>query len=214
MLTLHQPSANTVPRKLPPLPPPSASLSGQELPLVTRGSPLLRIHRLEHLPDFWGRTGLNRFDAPGESAEDRDYGVLYAADSFDGAFIETFGDLAPKLVSVNSLTARGVATVEPNRALRLVDLAGPGLSRLGLDARICTCEHVLPQQWSHALWEHPSQPDGIWYAARHDAGERSVALFERPVPSVTVIPSGGLMDMPYNALTGRAIKRYGFALIR
>jgi hypothetical protein len=175
---------------------------------VTQESSLFRIHRLVHEPGYWGRTGDNRFDAP-----NHDYGVLYAADTFDGAFIETFGDLSPKTVSVSSLTARGVATVVPVRTLRLVDLAGPGLSQIGLDARICADDHALPQQWSEAIRAHPSQPDGIWYAARHDATEHSVALFERYVSVVTVTPLGGLMNAPQSQWTAQAVRKYGFTLL-
>jgi hypothetical protein len=199
-----------VAHRLPSLPSPSASLSNQDLPLVTREAPLLRIHRLECEPAFWGRTGNNRFDAPAG-----EYGVLYAADKFDGAFIETFGDLSPKTVSVSSLAARGVATVEPNRTLQLVDLAGRGLSRLGLDARICCGDnYVLSQQWSLALWAHPSAPDGIWYASRHDPSERSVALFERSSDAVAVTAAGALMDEAHKTMTARAINKYQFALLR
>lgn len=197
-----------MPRKLTPLPSPPASLSDRDLPILTIDHSLLRIHRLEHEPAFWGRTGNNRFDAP-----NGEYGVLYAAETFDGAFIETFGDLSPRTVSVNSLTVRGVATVAARRALQLVDLAGAGLSQVGLDARICTDDHALSQEWSHALWAHPSQPDGVWYAARHDASQRSVALFDRAASVVTVTALSGLMDGPHSTSTARALEKYGFTLL-
>lgn len=197
-----------MPRKLAPLPSPPVSLGDQPLPLVSADHTFIRIHRLVDDPAFWGRTGNNRFDAPrGE------YGVLYAAETFDGAFVETFGDLSPKTVSVNSLTVRGVATVSPKRELQLVDLAGAGLSQLGLDARICTDDHALSQEWSHALWAHPSQPDGIRYAARHDASQRSVALFDRAASAITVKALTGLMDHPQNTSTALALEKYGFAFL-
>lgn len=157
---------------------------------------------------FWGRTGANRFDAP-----HAEYGVLYAAETFDGAFVETFGDLSPKAVSVSSLTVRGVATVAARRALQLVDLAGAGLSHVGLDARICTDDHALSHEWSHALYAHPSQPDGLWYAARHDASQRAVALFDRVASVVTVIALSGLMDSPQSTSTAAALEKYGFTLL-
>jgi len=163
---------------------------------------------LAHDPGFWGRTGHSRFDAPkGE------YGVLYAAATFEGAFIETFGDLSPRTVSAHSLTVRGIATLTPRRELHLVDFAGAGLSHVGLDARICTDDHTLPQEWSHALWSHPSEPDGIWYAARHDADERAVALFDRAASAVAVTASSGLMDDPQYRSTARALEKYGFSLL-
>jgi len=128
----RQHSANTVPRKLAPLPSPPASLSHADLPILTTDQTFSRIHRVALDPAFWGRTRENRFDAPTSA-----YGTLYAAETFDGAFIETFGDISPKTVSVTSLTVRGVATVAPRRSLQLVDFAGAGLSLVGLDARIC-----------------------------------------------------------------------------
>lgn len=199
---------NTVPRKLAPLPSPPAALPDLGLPTIRTSQPFLRIHRLERDPAFWGRTGDNRFDSPAG-----EYGILYAAEHFDGAFIEAFGDVSPKSVSVNALTVRGVARVIPQSELQLVDLAEAGLSQLGLDARICTDDHALPQEWSHALWAHPSRPHGIWYAARHDAGQRSVALFDRAAAAVTVTAVGGLMDAPQRDLTAKAIEKYGFALL-
>jgi hypothetical protein len=197
-----------VPRKLPSLALPLPSLSSRDLPLVSREAPLYRLYPLKFDPAFWGKTGQSRFDAPRQ-----DYGVMYAAYAFEGAFIEAFGEDSSKTIEVRDLSMHGVAIVEPARTLRLVDLAGPGLSRLGLDARICSGDYEIAQQWSHALWAHPSQPDGIWYAARRDPGERSVALFERETAAVTVSASGTLMDAPYAALTVHAIKRYGFALV-
>jgi hypothetical protein len=197
-----------VPRKLAPLPSPPASLNDIDLPILATGRTFVRIHRLEHAPGFWGRTGNNRFDAP-----NGEYGVLYAAETFDGAFIETFGDIVPKTASLEFLTARGVATVSAHRELRLVDLAGPGLAQLGLDARICAGDHAISQEWSRALWAHPSRPDGIWYAARHDAGQRSVALFDRSAPVITLIVHGGLMDSPQRVTTANAIDTYGFTLL-
>jgi hypothetical protein len=197
-----------VPRKLAPLPSPPGTLVDLDLPTIDASESFVRIHRLEHDPAFWGRTGNNRFDS-----RTGDYGVLYAAETFDGAFIETFGDVSPRTISVNSLTVRGVASVSPQKTLRLVDLAGAGLSQLGLDARICTDDHALSQEWSAALWAHPARPDGIWYAARHDAEQRSVALFDRAASAVVVRAIGGLMSNPQNSVTARAVDKYGFALL-
>jgi hypothetical protein len=197
-----------VPRRLEPLPSPAASLNDRDLPIVSADRTYVRIHRSEHQPAFWGRTGNNRFDAP-----NGEYGVLYAAETFDGAFIETFGDVSPKTVSVNALTVRGVAAVSPARELHLVDLAGAGLSQLGLDARVCTDHHAIAQEWSHALWAHPSQADGIWYAARHDASQRSVAIFDRTSSIVTVRAVAGLMDDSQRTATAHALDRYGFTLL-
>jgi|SRR5215472_6848408 len=196
------------PRKLAPLPAPPAALPGLDLPTFKTNQTFVRIHQLKHDPAFWGRTGNNRFDSARGN-----YGVLYAAETFDGAFIETFGDVSPKTVSVSSLTARGCANVVPQRELLLVDLAGPGLSQLGLDVRVCTDDHAVSQAWSEALWAHPSQPDGIWYAARHDAGQRSLALFDRAAAAVSVSALSGLMDSPQDVITAGSVDKYGFVLL-
>ena len=116
-------------------------------------------------------------------------------------------------VSVSSLTARGIARVSTKRPLQLVDLAGPGLAQLGLDARICTIDHALAQQWSKAIWAHPMGVDGIWYIARHDSEQRSIALFDRAAPAITVRRSGGLLDQANALLTASAIDTYGLALL-
>jgi hypothetical protein len=163
---------------------------------------------LKQDPAFWGRTRRNRFDAP-----DDQYGVLYAAESFDGAFIETFGDVSPKILTVRVLAERGIARVSSRRPLRLVDFAGAGLSRLGLDGRVAIGDHPASQAWSRAIWDHPSRPDGIWYAARHDSTERSIALFDRAERAVSVVAVGGLMESPTAVMTAGALEKYGFSLL-
>ena len=204
----RKPSVNMAPRKLPDLPAPPADLAARGLPVRPFAGTLYRIHRLSLPPAHWGRTGNNRFDAANGA-----FGVLYAAEHFDGAFIETFGDITPHRVSAESLERRGVALVSTRRRLALVDLAGPGLAQLCLDARVSAGDHALPQQWSSALWAHPAKIDGIWYLARHDSDERSVALFDRASSGVRITAAGGLLDPRNLPLTARAMDRYGFALL-
>jgi len=40
-----------------------------------------------------------------------------------------------------------------------------------------TGDYRISQRWAHAFQQHPSQPDGIYYRARHDTERFSVALF-------------------------------------
>lgn len=195
------------PRELAPLPAPSPSLAERALPVYAFSGGLYRIHQTADDPEFWGRTGTNRFDAP-----NGEFGVLYAAEGFNGAFIESFGD-APHILSVNSLTVRGIAHAQTLRPLQLVDLAGPGLSQLALDARIYAGDHALPQQWSHALWAHPQHVDGLWYVARHDGNQRSAALFDRAASAIQIARRGGLLDAQNRATTAAALDAYGFAVL-
>ena len=69
--------------------------------------------------------------------------------------------------------------IETTEPLRLVDLTGPGLPRLGADARLADGDHQVSQAWSAAFHGHPDRPDGILYRARHDPSRFAVAIFER-----------------------------------
>ncbi len=80
----------------------------------------------------FGRSGDNRFDAP-----DGEFGVLYAGKDERCAFIEVFGHATGmRFVEQSELAARGLARIAPRRPLRLVNLTGEGLARLGADARL------------------------------------------------------------------------------
>jgi hypothetical protein len=159
-------------------------------------------------PAFWGATGRNRFDAP-----ERQFGVLYAATDRHAAFIETYGDAFARTITTNSLTNRGWAFISPTRALRLIDLCGPGLATIGADERLCSGEHAVAQQWSLALWQHPASADGLCYRARHDPSRTSVALFDRAQSDVRVIRHGGLMDAAHRPILAAILDEYGVSLL-
>lgn len=196
------------PRSLGSLPPPPASLQNQDLPLRIHRATLFRVHRTDRDPAFWGTTGDNRFDAP--SGE---FGVLYAATDEHGAFIETCGDMLGRALTTRFLAHRGWARVTPARDLRLVDLSGPGLARIGADERLCSGEHDIAQQWSLALWRHRAEVDGLHYRARHDPSRMSVALFDRAAPTVAVVREGGLMDERHRPLLAELLDTYHFSLL-
>jgi hypothetical protein len=168
----------------------------------------LRIHRTEHAPINFGRTGANRFDDPR-----REYGVLYAADTFDGAFIETFGRRpGVNVVESEQLDDRALAAIEALQPVRLVDLTGAGLAQVGATAYVTSGAHRCAQLWSRALWSHPGRPHGIRYRARHDPDCLCVALFERARPHVRATPQGGLLDSRLRPQLGATLRRYGFGL--
>jgi hypothetical protein len=59
--------------------------------------------------------------------------VLYAAETLEGAFIETFGrNPGVNVVRETQLAARSLALIEAARPLKLVDLTGPGLAQNGM----------------------------------------------------------------------------------
>src|SRR3984893_13116081 len=127
-----------------PRPPPW--LSRRALPIIAlpSGTRLFRIHRLGHGAVFFSppldpATGERqpptyRFDSASGA-----FGVLYAAEQFEGAFVETILR-NPQLtfVSQNYVTLRGMMELACSRDLRLVDMHGRGLSRIGTTNAVST----------------------------------------------------------------------------
>ena len=176
--------------------------------MVRLSGPWVRFHWTVHDPLFFGKTGSSRFDDPLGR-----YGVLYAADNSDGAFIETFGR-SPGLnvVSRRQLADRSVALIDATRPLRLVDLTGPGLAHIGATGSLASGPHPVAQAWSRALWGHPSRPEGLLFRARHDPSCLTVAIFSRAARAIRATPQGALMDASVRPLLAAALRRYNFVL--
>ncbi len=192
-----------------PLPAPPADLSTRSLPLQQARLSWVRCHRCDREPLYFGRSGDNRFDAPGNQ-----YGVLYLGCDEQCALVETYGHAtAINVVTLGALSRRCLARIEASRPLVLVDLTGPGLARLGADERRCAGEYAIAQRWAHALWAHPSQPDGLWYRSRHDPSRTCGAVFDRAAYILGTVASGRIVD-PRNAmLLATILDAYGFGLI-
>jgi hypothetical protein len=176
---------------------------------VTRQS-WFRIHPIDREPLYFGRAINNRFDAPGG-----EYGVLYLAQNEHCAFIETFGQATGiRAVTTSSLSRKGLARVETSRDIRLIDFVSTGgLTRIGADGRLCDGDHQMSRRWSKALRDHPSQPDGLYYRARHDPSLTACALFDHVADALTASKLGALSD-PRNAdVLADILNTYGFSLI-
>jgi hypothetical protein len=198
------------PNRPAPHPPPPADLSQRALPLVALPGPWVRSYRLTHDPLYFGRAGTERFDAP-----DGSFGVCYAGMDNACAFIETFGHATGhRVVTASELAARGRARLSASRPLRLVDLTGAGLARLGADNVLAAgLDYQLSQTWAAALWGHPTQSDGLLYRARYDPSLQSVALFDRAAPVLTAEPRGGWFDRDYWPTLAHLLDRYDLGLI-
>jgi RES domain len=190
------------------LPPPPADLRDRRLPITEEDGPWTRMHPVEHDPVFFRRTGLNRFDDPrGE------YGVLYAAKDAFGAFIESFGRTPGRnVVSWEKLRSRPLSSIEAERLLRLVDLTGGGLARLGATAEIFTDDYEKAQEWSCALHDHPSKPDGLSYRLKHDPSRVGVAIFDR-AGTLRARSLGTMIAPEHEKLLAAILKEYGFGLV-
>ena len=183
-----------------------AALVGQEV-VADHHHPI----RSEAFPDpsGWSRCGL--FQSAGRSCDRRApaanlpvrqrFRRLWCAlrcTQFEGAFVETILR-NPQLtfVSQNYVTLRGVTELACSRDLRLVDMHGRGLSRIGTTNAVSTGPYAPCWAWSDYLYFHRARPDGIAYASRHNPLQICYAIFERsglsfapgrPVPFADMLP--------------------------
>jgi hypothetical protein len=190
-----------------PHPDPPSDLANRRLPIavIPAGTPWCRCHRSIHEALYFSRSRLGRFNAPGG-----EFGVLYVGADVSCAFIETLGQATGEnVVTRSALSARTLTRVEARRPLRLVDLRGAGLARLGADGRLCTGDHANGQRWSRELWQHPALPDGLLYRARHDLDLSSTALFDRVANELDAFKIVDFIDYP---LLHAILDYYGFEL--
>jgi hypothetical protein len=138
--------------------------------------------------------------------------VSYFGTTLDVCFAETFLRNPPvRILALDDLAGRYVATVEVRRELRLVPVHGSSLARLGVTAELATgSDYTLSQLWSRVLWEHRDQPDGILYRSRHDDSALCVALFDRAKDSLAVVQDCSLAED--SKLLARLLRRYRLAL--
>ncbi len=192
--------------RTPPLPPEDFGRRAVVTVTVNRRRLLYRIHRTENAALFYGRTGVNRFDAP-----DRGYGVCYLGLSLRAAFAETFlRRPGATLIDWRDLAARSVTELRVTETLRPVRLYGPGLSKMGATAAVTQGPHAITQFWSAALHTHPDDPDGVAYRARHDDDEKCLALFERTASPFERVSTVSLIDDPKKL--GALLDHYGIGL--
>lgn len=139
----------------------------------------VRITRYRDTEPFFGKTGGNRFDDPL-----RGFGVCYAGDDFLVAFAESILHDAVAVsggfrVAESELLSRHVVGFDGSM-LALADLTGIQLKRLGGTNDISSeLPYDMPQRWSRAVYEHPSNVDGLRYVSRHLNTGFAFALFDR-----------------------------------
>ena len=192
-----------------PLPKPPEDLQDRSLPIVKDQGPWYRLHASTREPIYFGSTGLNRFDAPAD-----EYGVCYVGSDTFCAFVETFGWLTgARFVTATALSRRTLTRIEAIERLRVVDLTGPGLARLGADERLCAGDHAAAQRWALALWAHPERPDGLCYRARHDPSRVATAIFDRAAGSLRAVSLGLLIESQNTQLLADLLATYEVGLV-
>lgn len=203
-----------------PLGDPPRDLTRRALPLIEYQGVAYRIHLAGHDVLRFGRTGRWRFDDP-----EREYGVLYTAQSPAGAFAETLLP-EPGALTVTAVVPAGTVPVSGAaldrhalseitfaRRLRCVDLTGPGLVQIGADGRLLSGERAAAQRWGRALFTHPAQPDAILYRCRRDPSEIALALHERARDVIRAQPLGTLRDPTNREILRGLIQKYRLAIL-
>jgi hypothetical protein len=163
-------------------------------------------------PIYFGRNSAYRWDAP--SGE---YGVLYLAKDPFCAFMESIGRgaLYSRFISKDELTMRALSCLNTARPLRLVDLVeSGGLTRIGAESSLTSAldkleKYSVSQQWSKALREHPSKPDGILYRSRHDPSREACAIYDHCAAIVAVQEAFGAWSDNVRLL-GEILNHYDF----
>lgn len=161
-----------------PEPPPDLDKRGLTLRMLSVGTELWRIHDLLHGAIWFGPGDgcppAHRFDAPrGE------FRVCYVGLSPEASFAETFlRNPGQRLLDFSLVASRSLTSLTTTRLLRVAQLHGPEMARLGATAEVAHGpRYALSRRWAHALWSHPQRPDGILYTSRHDDSEHCLALF-------------------------------------
>lgn len=185
----------------------------KRLPLnrVRVGSHWMRIHA-QGKSSLWfgpgsGRQPIHRFDDPTGR-----FRVCYLGTSFEVCFTETFLRNPPvRILALDDLAGRSIATVEVRRDLRLVPIHGSNLARLGVTAELASgSDYLGSQHWSRALWEHQDKPDGILYRSRHDDSALCVALYDRAKDGLAIVGDHPLTEDSLRL--ARLLRRYGLGL--
>ena len=190
-----------------PLPPPDLHSRSPKIVSLPAGSEIHRFYTAIHEPVFFDRSSAGRFNAP-----DGSYGVLYVAKRINGAFAETFlRSPGNTLIDSGFLRRKGYVRLETKSSLKLVDLTGPGLALVGATAEVphSGLPYDAAQAWSKALFDHPLEPDGIAYHARHDDTEICYAIFDRAESAIAEISRALDLDQDWFWEIGT---RYGVGL--
>ena len=157
-------------------PEPPLDFERQVLPVTLESGLFYRLNPAGYASAiYYDASGCGRFDIKGQ------LGVLYLGKTIEAAFIETFGrNLGQRFVSRDMIKTRSLFAIESDRPLKLLQLYGAGLAKLGVDSELSSGrKYRLPRLWCEAIYSHPQQVDGIYYMSRHDNTQLCCGLFDR-----------------------------------
>jgi len=157
--------------------PPLAETLDPAMTLWESGVPIHRAHGRQFDPlSFNRKQGLD-FRFSSLNVDGLPIGVLYGADSLMGAISETLfhtvpadGDrIKPRAILMASIEKYALSVLQPARPLKLIDLTGHGLGRLGMPVThgelilSNAAQYAQTRAWAEAFYRHPVQADGfLW----------------------------------------------------
>jgi hypothetical protein len=127
--------------------------------------------------------------------------VLYGADSLPGALSETVFHDVPRqgrrrTVAWVKLQHRIAIRLCSTRELRLADLTGAGLSRIGVERSqlLDTGSQYYPEtaRWAKAMHDHTERFDGMIWVSRQLDTSRAIVLFGDRVDGEELVVSDGV----------------------
>lgn len=171
--------------------PPTARFPAGLLPTqLDAGEIIVRIHRKGQGAVFFGPSAgkppQNRFDAPAG-----EYGVLYAAQRLEGAFVETLlRRPVGRIVRRDFIEERQWTPIRLERPLILAKIMDEGLLFHGVDASVSASDDYGPSRaLALDLYKDFPSLEGLAYRSRHNNGEICYALFDR-------VPSSDMVELP------------------
>lgn len=174
----------------------------------SRGRVFHRIHPLRYNPTEFlsaARATVNGRFHFFERADGTVVPVLYGAENVDAAVAEVLFRNVPlrdaeKLISLRNLRDLGISVVTPKRDLKLVELFGHGLRRLGLMAdeltSTVTAEYPHTVQWAQRLHDAAPGADGLVWMSRQFNAAQALLLFGDRVDS-TELDGGDPLELSF-----------------
>lgn len=188
---------------------PGNSVSTGALSVVMiKPSELVRISGHSTGEPYFGASGKNRFDAPGriDVARGPEFKACYFGFGLNVAVAETVlhdevADDGEFRMAPDTLASKHVITFS-GRALKLADLTGAALKRIGGHADLSgTDDYAVTQQWALAVHGNPEIFDGFIYMSRHLNTEKAVVLFDRASAKIRMRKATALLSVPEFAQT-------------
>lgn len=205
--------------KVPADPTPPADLAARTLPLTTIDGAAWRVYPGAREAKHFNKQD-GRFNDP-----ERQYGVLYAAQTDVGAFAErlllgsgpfgsgrggALGAVVP--VSATALQTFSLAAITFTQPVTCVDLrAVTGLKQIGAGPWLLTVPHAVSKRWSRPIFLHPSAPEGVVWSSRVGNGVVSLGFHERAKPKITAQDLGPLIR--HRKLLADAIRRFHVVIV-